>query len=94
MGKTKGFLMKWDQVAFILLFTSQYTVLKNYLCALDTTLRVLNTTTTKKLSFLGTGNALPTSLPPKLNCTHRDIMNASFCLALKLKKKQIHTAVT
>ena len=30
--------MYWHQVAFILLFTSQLTVLINYLCALDTTL--------------------------------------------------------
>ena len=36
-------LMKWHQVAFILAFTSQFTVLVNYLCALDTTLRILNT---------------------------------------------------
>ena len=33
----------WHQVAFILLFTSQFTVLINYLCALDTTLRIMNT---------------------------------------------------
>ena len=31
------------QVAFILLFTSQLTVLNNYLCSLDTTLIILNT---------------------------------------------------
>ena len=37
------FLMLWHQVAFILLFTSQFTVLINYLCILDTTLRTLNT---------------------------------------------------
>ena len=37
------FFMKWHQVAFILLFTSQFTVLINYVCILDTTLRVLNT---------------------------------------------------
>ena len=36
-------LAVWHQVAFILLITSQFTVLINYLCALDATLRVLNT---------------------------------------------------
>ena len=37
------FFMEWHQVAFILLFTSQLTTLNNYLCALDTTLRILIT---------------------------------------------------
>ena len=37
------FYCKWHEVAFILLFTSQLTVLNNDLCALDTTLRVLIT---------------------------------------------------
>ena len=37
------FLILWHQVAFIILFTSQLTVLNNYLCALDTTLRILIT---------------------------------------------------
>ena len=35
--------MFWHQAAFILLFTSQLKVLNNYLCALDTTFRILNT---------------------------------------------------
>ena len=35
------FFMFWNQVAFIFLFTSQFTVLINYLCAVDTTLRLL-----------------------------------------------------
>ena len=34
------FLMFRHQVAFILLFTSPFTVLNNHLCALDTTLRI------------------------------------------------------
>ena len=37
------FGMLWHQVAFILLFTSQLIALSNYLCALDTTLRLLIT---------------------------------------------------
>ena len=38
---TLCFFMFWHQVALILLFTSQLTILKYYLCALDTFLRLL-----------------------------------------------------
>ena len=37
----KYFFMLWYQVALIFLVTSQLTVLNNYLCALDTTIRIL-----------------------------------------------------
>ena len=49
--------MLWHQVAFILLYTSQFTVLIDYLCILDTTLRVLITRyklhVMNYISFLG-----------------------------------------
>ena len=35
--------MKWHRLAFILFFTSQFTVLNNHFCALDSTFRILNT---------------------------------------------------
>ena len=52
--------MLWNQMAFILLFTSKLTVLNNYLCALDTTVpnlkkdpleKLRKSTKIKKLSF-------------------------------------------
>ena len=51
--------MYWHQVAFILLFTSPLTLLDNYLCALDTTLRIRNTW--YKLHVI---NYQSTALPP------------------------------
>ena len=44
------FPMQWHQVAFILLFTSQTTVLNNYLCELDTTLSILSGTSMRAIS--------------------------------------------
>ena len=37
------YFFEWHQVAYILVFTSQLQFLINYLCTLDTSLRILNT---------------------------------------------------
>ena len=43
------------QMAFILVFTSQFTVLVNYLCTMATTLRTLNNETIKYLAYIQSG---------------------------------------